>query len=103
MEFKIHMEVPGLGRNVEVTDSRRFEDLATESGWTYCVSRGGDMWFYDGVSAFTLFRRQQDRVITLKSCSEPNLGDRAPKVMKQWIAKNAAQSAGPANGGLQPN
>lgn len=97
MTFKIKMEVPGVGQNAEVTDSRRVENLPVESGWAYCLSSAGDVWCYDGAGAFTLFRRQADHVDTLKSCADPNLGERSPRVMKQWIAKRIAR-AGPVNG-----
>jgi hypothetical protein len=96
--FKIHMQVPGMGPNTEVTDSRRFEDWAVKQRpWACCIAEAGDVWLYDGGGIFTQFRRKPDRIETLASCSEPNLGDRAPKVMKQWIARHLAEQDGPAN------
>jgi hypothetical protein len=96
--FSIKMRVPGLGQNVEVTDSRRVKNLRAESGWAFCISKGGDVWVYDGAGALTVFRRRPDHVDTLKSCSEPNLGDRSPEVLKEWIAKHRVQPVGPPNG-----
>ena len=99
MAFKIRINDPAIGRNVEVTESRQVSNLPVEpGGWVFCIPEGGDVWFYDGVGAFTEFQRLPDHIETLKSCSEPKLGDRAPKLMKQWIAKQIAQHGGAANG-----
>ncbi len=98
ISFKIHMQVPGMGPTTEVTESRRLEDWPTKQGrWACCISEFGDVWLYDGSGVFTLFRRKADRVEMVGSCSEPNLGDQAPKTLKDWCARHSAEPGGAAN------
>jgi hypothetical protein len=96
--FKINMQVPGMGPNTEVTESRRFADWVEEQArWACCISEAGDVWLYDGGGTFTLFRRKADGIQKLATCSEADLGERAPEVMKRWIARQLAEQDGPAN------
>ena len=84
--FKSHIQVPSAGGDVEVTSSTQVDDLPVKPDrWAFCISKENDVWFYDGEGAFTKVHNMPDRIQTLKSCSEPNLGDQAPEMMKKWI------------------
>jgi hypothetical protein len=91
LDCTIHTEVPDIGENVEVTSSRTMDSVPVKRGqWAYCVTKDGHVWFYDG-DIFTYYRRLPDRIAMLQSCTEPTLGDRAPALLKDWIAKKRAE------------
>lgn len=59
--------------------------LVNPSGWAFYLASESELWFYDGLGAFTRFQNGKNGLSLSATCSDPKLGSRAPRRLKRFI------------------
>lgn len=77
----------GLGK-LDMTSTSSWSDFAVKSGaWAFYLAGDTEIWFYDGLGGFSRFHIANGAMRLSATCSDPTLGHRVPRALKQFARR----------------
>jgi hypothetical protein len=60
--------------------------------WAFCIVGRDEVWLFDG-GIYSQYKGRGNELFLTQSCTDPTMADRAPEILKKWVAQTKKTSA----------